>query len=175
LQQAAELHGGTWGEALHFEVQARGAKPRQHLVERWHDESAAAIGEISRGVFEPVAGVEFLELVQGQLIHGAVAVGGAINGFVVNDNDDSVGGDAEVHFQHIDAERRGLFKGVQGVLRPESAPTSVGDCPGTGGVEEAMIVKDLERMHEGEVEVEDRQDEEDPEGPPEKAHERIVP
>lgn len=67
-----------------------------------------------------VTGVEPAEFRQCEISNGPRAIRRPVHGRIVQDNDLAVLCDLNVHLQDIDAERRRLPEGVQGVFRPET-------------------------------------------------------
>ena len=70
-----------------------------------------------------VEGFEFFEC---EVAHQTFAICGAINGTIVEDDQDAVFGAVYVHFENIDAKFDGLFESVEGIFGPQSPSTSVG-------------------------------------------------
>jgi hypothetical protein len=105
-------------------------------VERLRDLQRLGEGGDDAG-FGPVgvngAGVEGLEFGQGHVGHGAGAVGGAVNGGVVNDDQLAVGREMDIELDDGQAEVDGVLEAGEGVLRGFGTSATMANDLGNAG------------------------------------------
>ncbi|MDT4870927.1 hypothetical protein FQZ97_1060290 [compost metagenome] len=100
----------------------------EHFGKSWNAYALAAVGVALAAVGGPaVTGVQCLQLFQAQRGDRAVAVGGALQGVVVDHHQLAIAGQPHVHLQHVHAQGVGALEGEQAVLRPQAFAAAVGD------------------------------------------------
>jgi hypothetical protein len=83
---------------------------------------------------EPGAGVEAARFGKGELLDGAVAIGGAFQSFVVDRNEVSVAGEVKIRFDESNALGDGATKSSKCIFRRVAGGTTMGDGQHEGGV-----------------------------------------
>src|ERR1700691_568014 len=99
---------------------ALAAGKREHLVEGGNSLT------LDRAAFELRAGVQALELLEGQLRDFALAVGRALDGLVMNDDDAAVATELHVELTHLRTRVDSGAKSAQGVLGKSTARPAMG-------------------------------------------------
>jgi len=83
---------------------------------------------------EPGAGIEAARFGEGELLDGAVAIGGAFQSFVVNGNEVCVAGEVKIRFDESNALGDGATKSSKRIFRRVAGGTTMGDGQHEGGV-----------------------------------------
>ena len=112
---------------LNFDIHAHTGESGHDFVQRGNDNSLSPVGIGGAAVVGPVvARVQLTQFGKGHLLNQARAVGGAVNGVVVDQNQSAVAGGVDVHFQHIDVQGHGPFHGQHRVAREKMLAALVG-------------------------------------------------
>ena len=106
-------------EGLDLEV-VGGVAGRRFDIARPHSpERVLVVGEVSffAAVVEPIGLVEFLKFDNGEVAHPSGRFGAPVDGCVVVDDKDAVGGHLEIHLEHVGTCESGLDEGVHRRVR----------------------------------------------------------
>ena len=76
--------------------------------------------------------IQFLYLIQSHIVDAAAAIGRAVHGVVVYQDQDAVGRAVHVHFQHVNAQLGRVFEGKHRIARPQPVAALMGDDPRPG-------------------------------------------
>jgi hypothetical protein len=112
---------------LQLDDQVRVRERLEDLAQRRVPHALTGEGRVAVCVGPGRAGVERLQLFDGELGHGAGPVRGAVDRAVVDRDDLPVGGDLQVHLQGVGAEVERRLERLQGVRRRVSLRAGVGD------------------------------------------------
>ena len=110
---------GEGSEGLDLEV-VGGVAGRRFDIARPHSpERVLVVGEVSffAAVVEPIGLVEFLKFDNGEVAHPSGRFGAPVDGCVVVDDKDAVGGHLEIHLEHVGTCESGLDEGVHRRVR----------------------------------------------------------
>src|SRR5579864_9260490 len=81
---------------------------------------------------EPRAGIQATQVRQGKVVHGPLAIGGAVDGGVVNGDKTGVAGELQIGFDERSALRDSLAKGCQCIFRRVAGSSAMGNHQHSG-------------------------------------------
>src|SRR6185503_1513231 len=128
-EEAGDRGLDSWGLRLDLDVQPEGREGAEHLPEGGDADALRPEGKALPTVGREVeSGVEALELRERVLGDPAVAVGAALEGRIVRDDELAVAGGMDVELEHVGAPALDRpLEGREGVLGGEQRAASVGD------------------------------------------------
>lgn len=113
---------------LYFDVHRHVGEGLEQLFDGCHGNALAAIGKGLAVVGSPsIACVQRFDLGQGHILQTACAVGGAIYGLVMHQDQATIAGNVQVHLQHVHAHGDGTLEGIHRVARPKPVTALMGD------------------------------------------------
>ena len=125
---------------LHVEVEADIGEGLHHFSQGGNCDPLSPEGKGLASVGgEVVAGIEALQVCQGESMDRAGAVGHAVHRLVVDGDHDPVPGGAEVRFQVVASHLDGPLEGHHRVLWPELAAASMGKAQGVGSLQKRAL------------------------------------
>ena len=133
--------GGRQLLHLHFldlDQQRHAGEGAHHLLEGGDADAGAAIRGGAGRAGEVPAGIEALELARGEGGERPRAVGGALEGGIVEDHRDAIAGAAEVELEGVGPLRERQAKALQRVLGRVRGGAPVADDEARGGIEERV-------------------------------------